>query len=298
MGRAQEHLRTGRSQLMARRHIAADPISRLAIWARRMALFSLLAALLSVGIVHSGLLEIGPALATFGGALTCAVVALLLALAAFVVIWRQGLGGFGHALAAIAIGIALLAYPAYLGAKAYKLPRLHDITTDPIDPPRYEVLARVRPRDANSVNYEGLAVAQAQHAAWPEIEPLDEDATPQAAFTAALAVITKRRWLIVDQRPPQPPRREGRIEAVARTPIMGFRDDVVVRVRPNEDGSRIDLRSSSRYGSFDFGTNAARVRALLDDIDEAIGAQKPDQPAAPVPKKSKGQPKGQPPAKR
>jgi uncharacterized protein (DUF1499 family) len=298
MGRAQKHLRTGRSQLMARRHIAADPISRLAIWARRMALFSLLAALLSVGIVHSGLLEIGPALATFGGALACAVVALLLALAAFVVIWRQGLGGFGHALAAIAIGIALLTYPAYLGAKAYKLPRLHDITTDPIDPPRYEVLARVRPRDANSVNYEGLAVAQAQHAAWPEIEPLDEDATPQAAFTAALAVITKRRWLIVDQRPPQPPRREGRIEAVARTPIMGFRDDVVVRVRPNEDGSRIDLRSSSRYGSFDFGTNAARVRALLDDIDEAIGAQKPDQPVAPVPKKSKGQPKGQPPAKR
>jgi uncharacterized protein (DUF1499 family) len=284
---------------MARRQIAADPISRLAIWARRMALFSLLAALLSVIIVRSGLLEIGPALATFGGALTCAVVALVLALGAFVVIWRQGLGGFGHALAAIAIGFALLAYPAYLGAKAYKLPRLHDITTDPIDPPRYEVLARVRPRDANSVNYEGLAVAQAQHAAWPEIEPLDEDATPQAAFTAALAVITKRRWLIVDQRPPQPPRREGRIEAVARTPIMGFRDDVVVRVRPNEDGSRIDLRSSSRYGSFDFGTNAARVRALLDDIDEAIGAQKPDQPVAPVPKKSKSPSKGgQPPAKR
>jgi uncharacterized protein (DUF1499 family) len=144
-------------------------------------------------------------------------------------------------------------------------------------------------------------VAQEQHAACPEIEPLEDDVTPQAAFTAALAVITKRRWLIVDQRPPQPPRREGRIEAVARTPIMGFRDDVVVRVRPNEDGARIDLRSSSRYGSFDFGTNAARVRALIDDIDEAIGALKPDQPEQPAPpaKKSKSQPKGrQSPAKR
>jgi uncharacterized protein (DUF1499 family) len=283
---------------MARRYIPEDPMSRLAVWARRMALFSLLAALLSVIIVRSGLLEIGPALATFGGALTCAVVALMLALAAFVVIWREGLGGFGHALTAIAIGFALLAYPAYLGAKAYKLPRLHDITTDPIDPPRYEVLARVRPRDANSVNYEGLAAAEVQHAAYPEIEPLDEDTTPQAAFTAALAVIAKRRWLIVDQRPPQPPRREGRIEAVARTPIMGFRDDVVVRIRPTEDGSRIDLRSSSRYGSFDFGTNAARVRALLDDIDEAIGEQKPDRPVAPAPKKAKGPSKSQPPAKR
>jgi uncharacterized protein (DUF1499 family) len=287
---------------MARRHIAEEPVSRLAIWARRMALFSLAAASLSIIIVRSGLLEIRPALATFAGALACAVVALVLALAAFVVIWKDGLRGLGLCLGAIAIALALLAYPAYLALRAYKLPRIHDITTDPIDPPRYEVLARIRPRDANSVNYEGLAIAQEQHAAFPEIEPLEDDATPQAAFTAALAVITKRRWLIVDQRPPQPPRREGRIEAVARTPIMGFRDDVVVRIRPAEDGSRIDLRSSSRYGSFDFGTNATRVRALIDDIDEALGALKPDQPErpiAPTAKKSKGTGKGgQPSTKR
>jgi uncharacterized protein (DUF1499 family) len=287
---------------MARRHITEEPISRLAIWARRMALFSLAAAFLSIIIVRSGLLEIRPALATFAGALACAVIALVLALAAFVVIWKDGLRGLGLCLGAIAIALALLAYPAYLGLRAYKLPRIHDITTDPIDPPRYDVLARIRPRDANSVNYEGLAIAQEQHAAFPEIEPLEDDATPQAAFTAALAVITKRRWLIVDQRPPQPPRREGRIEAVARTPIMGFRDDVVVRIRPAEDGSRIDLRSSSRYGSFDFGTNATRVRALIDDIDEALGALKPDQPErpiAPAAKKSKGTGKGgQPSTKR
>jgi hypothetical protein len=299
MGRAQGHLRASGEQLMARRHIADEPTSRLAIWARRMALFSLAAALMSIIIVRSGLLEITPALATFAAALACAVIALVLALGAFVVIWREGLGGFGHALGSIVIGIALLAYPAYLAAKAYKLPRIHDITTDPVDPPRYEVLARIRPRDANPAAYAGLAATQEQHAAYPEIESMEDDATPQAAFTATLAVITKRRWLIVDQRPPQPPRREGRIEAVARTPIMGFRDDVVVRIRPNEDGSRIDLRSSSRYGSFDFGANAARVRALIDDIDEALGALKPDQPIAPTPKKSKSQPKGgQPQSKR
>jgi uncharacterized protein (DUF1499 family) len=284
--------------MMARRHLIPDPTSRLAIWARRMALFSLVAALLSVIIVRSGLLEIRPALATFGGALVFAVLALLLALGAFVVIWKDGLAGMGHALTAIAIGIGLLAYPAYLGVKAYKLPWIYDITTDPLDPPRYEVLARVRPRDANPVIYAGLSAAEEQRNAYPEIEPLEEDVTPMAAFTAALAVINKRRWLIVNQRPPQLPRREGHIEAVARTPIMGFRDDVVVRVRPNEDGARIDLRSSSRYGSFDFGTNAARIRTLMDDIDDAIGAQKPDQPTAPLPKK-KAPPKGnQAPAKR
>jgi len=56
---------------------------------------------------------------------------------------------------------------------------------------------------------------------------------------------------------------------VARTPIMGFRDDVVVRIRPEPDGARIDARSSSRYGSFDFGTNAARLRSLLSESDVA-----------------------------
>lgn len=270
---------------MARRFITEEQTSRLAVWARRMALFSLAAAFLSIIIVRSGLLEIKPALATFGAALAFAVLALLLALAAFVVIWKDGLNGMGYALTAIGIGVALLAYPAYLGVTAYKLPWIYDITTDPLDPPRYEALARIRPRDANPIIYSGLATAEQQQAAYPEIEPLEEDATPQSAYTAALSVITKRRWRIVDQRPPQPPRREGHIEAVARTPIMGFRDDVIVRIRPNEDGARIDVRSSSRYGSFDFGTNAARIRSLVDDIDEAIGDLKPERPATPPPKK-------------
>ena len=120
----------------------SEPTSRLAIWARRFAGFAFVASLLAVIVVRSGLLEIVPALATFAGALVFAVMALLLALAAFVVIWREGLAGMGAALAALAISLALLAYPAYLGIKAYGLPSIYDITTDPIDPPRFEAIAR------------------------------------------------------------------------------------------------------------------------------------------------------------
>src|SRR5262249_16432195 len=130
----------------------------------------------------------------------------------------------------------------------------------------------------------GLSAAEQQRNAYPEIETLEEDASAQSAYDATLAVITKRKWNIVARRPPERGR-EGRIEAVARTPIMGFREDVVVRVRAHGRGSRIDVRSSSRYGSFDFGTNAARVRALIDDVDDAVGSQKPEQPITPVPKK-------------
>ena len=277
---------------MARRYIPSEPTSRLAIWARRMAGFAFLATFLAVIIVRSGLLENRPALATFGGALSLAVVALVLALAAFVVIWMEGLAGLGAAVAAMAVSLALLAYPAYLGIKAYRLPWIYDITTDPIDPPRYEALARLRVRDANPTTYAGLYAADQQRSAYPDVGPLGTNATAQAAYDAALAVVNKRRWRVVDARPPQAGRREGRIEAVARTPIMGFRDDVVIRVRAETDGARIDARSSSRYGAFDFGTNAARVRGLMNDIEDAIRAQRPERPPAQPPEKKSLSKKG------
>src|SRR5215510_3541182 len=272
---------------MLRRYIAEEPTSRLAIWARRTALFSLIATILAIVIVRSGLLEFRPALATVGGALAFSAIALLLAFAAFVVIWREGLIGIGYSLTAIGIAVALLAYPSYVAVASYRLPWIYDITTDPIDPPRFEALARIRPRDANPVIYAGLSAAEQQRNAYPEIETLEQEATAQASYEAALAVVTKRRWNIVARRPPERGR-EGRIEAVARTPIMGLREDVVIRVRSEGQGSRIDMRSSSRYGSFDFGTNATRVLTLIDEIDDAVGRQKPEQP--PAAKKAKAPP--------
>jgi hypothetical protein len=254
-----------------------------------MALFSLIATVLAIIIVRSGLLEFRPALATLGGALSFSAIAVLLAFAAFVTIWRDGLIGIGYSLTAIGIAAALLTYPAYLVIVSHRLPWIYDITTDPIDPPRFEALARIRPRDANPIIYAGLSSAEQQRNAYPELETLEQEAPAQAAYDAALVVVTQRKWNVVSRRPPERGR-EGRIEAVARTPIMGLREDVVIRVRSDGPGSRIDVRSSSRYGSFDFGTNAARVRRLIDDIDEAIGRQKPERPVSPAPKKAKGPP--------
>jgi len=129
---------------MARRRLAAEPTSRLAIWARRLALFSLAATLVAVVIVRSGALDIVPALSTLAGALVLAVVAILLAFAAGIAIWREGIRGIGEAVTGLIVGVALIAYPLYLGVKAYRLPAIYDVTTDPIDPPRFEAIARLR----------------------------------------------------------------------------------------------------------------------------------------------------------
>ena len=275
---------------MARRRISEIPRSRLAVWARRLALFALATALLGTVIVRADLLEIVPALATVAGALALAGIAVLLALAAVVVIWKDGLEGFGSALGAMVIGLGLLAYPGYLATRAYRLPAINDITTDPADPPRLEALARVRPRQgSNPAAYPGAAVAAQQNAAYPEIEPLLLSAAPQVVYEVAFAAITKRQWRIIEARQPlpRPRRRDGHLEAVARTPLMGFRDDVVVRVRAEGEGARVDMRSASRYGRHDFGTNAARVASLLEEIEAAVDAlpaarRNPEPPAQPT----------------
>ena len=272
---------------VARRRVAEEPVSKLAIWSRRLALFAIAVVLLVIVIVNLGFLDPLPAIASLAGSLFFALVAMVLAFGAFVAIWRQGLRGLGLAVAALGIGVAMLAYPAYLGVLFYRLPAVNDITSDPVDPPRFEAIARLRPRGANPIAYPGAAAMQLQRAAYPDIEPLLVSVPPLEAYDAALAVITKRKWRIVDVRPPQTGRREGRIEAVARTPIMGFRDDIVVRVRSAEDGARIDMRSASRYGQHDFGANASRLRSLSSDIDDLAGAEKakPKPPPKPAPKK-------------
>ena len=211
---------------MARRFSApyqSEPVSSLATWSRNLAIFAVVAVVVSILIVRFGFLEMKPALATFFGALGCAVLSILVGLAAFAAIWQNGSRGMGRILLAFLISTILLAYPAYLALQYRKLPPIHDITTDPIDPPRFEALARLRSGEgANSAVYAGLYSAEQQRIAYPDIETVELEVPPQRAYEVTLALVTKRKWLVIDERPPQLPRRIGRIEAVARTPIMGF----------------------------------------------------------------------------
>jgi uncharacterized protein (DUF1499 family) len=274
---------------MARRFHAAylsEPVSSLATWARNLAVFAVVAVLVSIIIVRFDFLEMKPALATFFGALGCAALSLLVGLAAFVAIWRNGSRGMSRILFAFLIDAAIIAYPAYLALQYRKLPKIHDITTDPIDPPRFEALAPLRNGDGtNTAVYAGLYSAEQQQKFYPDIEPVQLEIPVDRAYAIALKLVNRRKWLIIDERPPQPPRRVGRIEAVARTPIMGFREDISIRVQPDGEDSRIDVRSASRYFDSDLGSNAARVTKLTEELNNAgeADAQKPVKKVVPPP---------------
>ena len=257
---------------MARRFSApyqSEPVSSLATWSRNLAIFSIIAVVVSILIVRFGFLEMKPALATFFAALACAALSILVGLAAFAAIWQNGSRGMSRILLALLIDAVILAYPAYLGLQYRKLPPIHDITTDPIDPPRFEALAALRAGEGtNPAVYAGLYSAEQQRQAYPEIETVELEVPAQRAFEITLALINKRKWRVVDERPPQP-RRDGRIEAIAQTLIMGFREDVSIRIRADGEDSRVDIRSASRYFDSDLGSNAARVTKLIEDINTA-----------------------------
>jgi uncharacterized protein (DUF1499 family) len=159
------------------------------------------------------------------------------------------------------LGLGAAFLPWYWMRQAGRVPPIHDITTDPDRPPRFVAVVPLREGSPNSLTYGGAEVAEAQRRAYPDIKPLVLALSPGAAFTRALASAQGMGWKIVAA-----DSAAGRIEATATTPWFGFKDDVVVRVRPESSGSRIDVRSVSRVGQSDVGANARRIRAYLADL--------------------------------
>ncbi|AWM06201.1 DUF1499 domain-containing protein [Bradyrhizobium symbiodeficiens] len=261
---------------MARRFSApyqSEPVSSLASWARNLAVFAVVAVVVSIIIVRFDFLEPKPALATFFGGLAISGLSILFGLAGFAAIWQNGSRGMARILLAFLIDGAILAYPAYLALQYRKLPPIYDITTDPIDPPRFDALARLRTGEGNNpAVYAGLYSAEQQRHFYPDIEPVELEISVDRAYAIALQLVNKRKWIVIDERAPQPPRRIGRIEAVARTPIMGFREDISMRFVADGDDSRVDIRSASRNFDRDLGSNAARVKKFIDDLNTAADA--------------------------
>lgn len=140
-------------------------------------------------------------------------------------------------------------------------PAIHDISTDPANPPQFVAITPgLRGSGANTLVYDP-ATATAQQAAYPAVKPMMLAMPMDEAFRKALASVQARGWQIVAAVPA-----EGRIEATATAPWWGFKDDVVLRLTPLGEATRVDMRSVSRVGQGDFGANAKRIETLATAI--------------------------------
>jgi uncharacterized protein (DUF1499 family) len=169
---------------------------------------------------------------------------------------------------AAAIALAIVVPTWQLQRTASQVPRIHDITTDTDNPPQFVALLAVRQKTANGPEYAGEKIARQQKAAYPDIQPLMLSEPPAAAFERALAAARSMGWEIVAAVPA-----DGRIEATATTRWFRFKDDIIIRIAAQPAGSRIDVRSKSRLGRSDLGTNAKRIRAYFRTLGNARESQ-------------------------
>jgi uncharacterized protein (DUF1499 family) len=102
------------------------------------------------------------------------------------------------------------------------------------------------------------------------VRSLDVDLAPNDLNEVVMEVVENHRWRVLDQVDYTGPAQEGRYEMVARSLLLGFRDDIVIRIRAVNGRARIDIRSASRYGTHDFGVNARRITELLDELRAGV----------------------------
>ena len=201
-----------------------------------------------------------------------AAVAILIGLVAFVQIWRTGFGGAGRVALGVLLPVVMFAGPVGYAIAFHNLPRINDVTTDLTSPPRFALLAK-RTDGANSSAYSGQKFAEQQAMAYPDLRTLVLERSAEEAFDLVEEAVRKLRWRVVAAEPPTGrPAKAGILEATDQTMIVGFTDDIVVRVDGSANRARIDVRSASRYGSFDFGQNAARARRFLAEVQHRAEA--------------------------
>jgi len=236
-------------------------------WSCRIALFSV--SLLLVGLALHRLASLSTPLAInlFWVGFAGAALAVLIGLAALVRIWVTGHAGAGSAAAGILLPVVTFAGPLVYLAAHLDLPRINDVTTDWTTPPPFALLAK-RADGANAVAYPGRHFAELQAKAYPDLRSLVLERSAVEAFELAEEAVRRLRWRVVAEEPPAGGRvtKAGRIEATEQTLIVGFTDDIVIRVEGGATRARIDARSASRYGGFDFGQNATRLRRFLAEV--------------------------------
>jgi hypothetical protein len=246
-------------------------VAPLARWSSRIALFS--ASALVVGVVLHRLTPFPTpvALNLFHVCLVGIGLAVLLGLIAFAQIWRRGYAGAGSAAVGVLLPLALLTWPLTFVPALLNLPPINDVTTDVANPPRFMALAKQRVDTSNTAAYPGQRFAAEQLKAYPDLRTFVIDRSAQEAFELVEDAVRKLKWRVAASDPPAVrPLKVGTIEATDNTLVVGFTDDIVIRVEGSVNRSRIDVRSASRHGQHDLGQNATRVRRFLAELQSRI----------------------------
>lgn len=239
-------------------------------WLARLALLVFVLGILAHRFEKIATTELYWLLAAVGLA---AVLVLMIAAAAVTRAWGHGEPGAGIAVRGALIAAVLLAPYVYAGHLVLENPALDDIATDPTDPPVLVDLAAMRRPGMNRIDPITAEEAARQMAAYPAVIGRRYVAAPDAVADATETVMNGLGWRIVARRPMSDMAADLAIEAVARSRIVGFVSDAVVRIIDEGETTYVDMRVASRYGRHDLGANARRIVQFLELLDAEIAAR-------------------------
>jgi hypothetical protein len=258
-------------------YAGGQPPTFLAMWTSRLAVFSALAAVVTLVLHRFSVLPTSMAITHGIAVIAGALLALAMATVAGLDIWVTGRLGAARVVCGAIVALTLLAVPAGAWVYSRNWPAINDVSTDLAEPPDFTEAKDERPADANSVDYPGERFAELQRSSYPDIKSLVLPRPADDAYELVLQALGKLKYKTTLELPPETEENApGFIEFSDHSLVLGLVDDVVIRVLDEDQSSRIDVRSASRYGPFDFGRNAERVRALLKQIVVRFEASVPD----------------------
>jgi hypothetical protein len=175
----------------------ASGVSRLAA---ALAVVSLIGLAATGPLHHAGLFGLAGAFSVLKWSVYGALAAMVLAIIGLIVDSRRE-ARTSTALTAMVLSFIATGSIAALAWKASRVPAIHDVTTDTMQPPPFLAVLPLREGALNPVEYGGPEVAAKQKQAFPDIGPLTLNLPPARAFDRALAAARAMGWAVASRRP-------------------------------------------------------------------------------------------------
>jgi hypothetical protein len=248
--------------------------SKWAIWARRFGSLAVPLAVIPVFLHRERLIISADFTIIEIVALGVAALGLFLAIGAFVRLWVTGDQGWGKATLGLFFSLICLAPFAFVVTEMLRYPAVSDVTTDAARPPGLVSGVETRRLTAD----ERAAVETAFPNARSRTYPIE--ASQMFALVQSLA--NERGWEPRASREPQTPLAEGQVNAVATT-LLGWRDEVAIRIQGSPQGSTVAMRSASLQPGHEQGENGRRIEEFLGALDNRVTQLLRNAPIVPEP---------------
>ncbi|WP_010200705.1 DUF1499 domain-containing protein [Psychrobacter sp. PAMC 21119] len=210
-----------------------------------------------------GVVDLGTAFTGFKFGVFAGIAALILLV--LQMIFKRKTVTLGSTVIALLLSAIAVAMPLSMMNKGKSVPPIHDISTDLINPPKFEAIAPLRADAPNPVEYAGAEAAKKQRDAYPDLKTLSYTQSQSELVKATEQAVNNLGWDLVNSDVDK-----GIVEATDSTMWFGFKDDVVVRVTDNDSERLLDIRSKSRVGGSDLGKNAERIHDFINELDKVL----------------------------